>query len=48
MYGLSSIEKILEVYSLSEIIELNDLTEEEVLEYLVTQNFLSLPEVRPL
>ena len=39
---------ILEVYDLSEIIEYNDLTQEEVLEYLVEQSILKLPEVQPL
>lgn len=39
---------ILEVYDLSEIIELNDLTQEEVLEYLVENKILLLPEVQPL
>lgn len=39
---------ILEVYDLSEIIEYNDLTQEEVLEYLVEHHILKLPEVRPL
>lgn len=39
---------ILEAYSLEEIINLNDYTEEEALEYLVTQGFLELPEIQPL
>jgi len=39
---------ILETYSLSELFELNDLTEEEVLDHLVTQGFLHLPEITPL
>lgn len=39
---------ILEVYDLSEIIEYNDLTQEEVLEYLVEHKILKLPEVQPL
>jgi hypothetical protein len=39
---------ILEVYDLSEIIELNDLTQEEVLEYLVENRILKLPEIQPL
>jgi len=39
---------ILETYSLEEIFELNDTTEEEVLDFLVTQGFLKLPEVTPL
>lgn len=39
---------ILETYSLQELLELNDLTEEEALDYLVTQGFLKLPEITPL
>jgi len=39
---------ILETYSLEELFELNDVTEEEALEFLVTQGFLELPEVQPL
>ena len=39
---------ILQTYTLSEILELNDCTEEEVLDFLVTQNFLELPEILPL
>lgn len=39
---------ILETYTLSEIFELNDLTEEEVLEYLVSQRVITLPEIKPL
>lgn len=42
------IANILETYTLSEIFEYNDLTEEEVLEYLVYQGIIKLPEVRPL
>lgn len=41
-------ETVLETYSLEEILELNDVTEEEALEFLVTQGFLELPEVQPL
>ncbi len=41
-------DKILEVYDLSEIIEYNDLTQEEVLEYLVDTGFIKLPEITPL
>lgn len=39
---------VLEVYSLEEILELNDLTTEDVLDYLVTQGFVRLPEIQPL
>jgi hypothetical protein len=39
---------ILDTYSLEEIFELNSVTEEEALEFLVTQGFLDLPELKPL
>lgn len=39
---------ILEVYDLSELIEMNDLTQEEVLEYLVEHRLIKLPEIQPL
>jgi len=42
------LSKYLETYSLEEIFELNDVTEEEVLDYLVTQNFLELPDPKPV
>lgn len=43
-----SVAAILETYTLSELIELNDLTEEEVLEYLVAHGILRLPMIQPL
>jgi hypothetical protein len=39
---------ILDTYELSEIIELNDLTQEDVLEYLVEHGVLRLPEIIPV
>lgn len=39
---------ILETYSLSEILEMNDLTEEDLLEYLVEERMVRLPEIKPL
>ena len=42
------IEHLLETYELSEIIELNGLTEADVLYYLVEQKFIELPETLPL
>lgn len=38
-------EEVLNVYSLSEIIEINGLSEEDVLEFLVEQQMLVLPLV---
>lgn len=40
--------KILETYTLEELLEVNDLTEEDVLEFLVEEGYLELPEVLPL
>lgn len=39
---------ILETYSLEDILELNDLTPEDCLEYLVEEGFVDLPEILPL
>jgi len=38
----------LDTYTLAEIIELNDLSEEEILEYLVGEKVIRLPDVLPL
>ena len=38
----------LEVYSLEEILEYNDITEEELLMFLLDERFLKLPDVEPL
>lgn len=43
-----SLSTLLETYSFVEILELNDLTEEEALDFLVTQGFLELPDIKPL
>lgn len=42
------IGSVLEAYSLSEILEMNDLTEEDALEYLVDQGVVKLPSIQPL
>lgn len=39
---------ILEAYTITELLELNDKTEEECLEFLVDMKFITLPEVLPL
>jgi hypothetical protein len=41
-------EHILDIYSLEDILEYNDITTEEALEYLVNQEFIKLPEIQPL
>lgn len=43
-----SVTALLEAYSFSEILELNDLTEEEAIEYLVAHGQIKLPEITPL
>jgi len=39
---------ILDVYSLEEILELNDTTPEEALEFLLSHGYIELPEVIPV
>lgn len=39
---------ILEAYSIEELLELNDKTNEEAVDFLVTHGFIDLPEVQPL
>jgi len=39
---------LLEVYTLGEILELNDKTEEECLEFLVEEGYVILPKIKPL
>lgn len=45
---LKRVENALSVYTLEEIIEINELTEEEVLEFLLDQKFIRLPSVMPI
>jgi hypothetical protein len=42
------VECYLKTYSLEEIFELNDLTVEDVLIYLVEQGFIDLPDPSPI
>ncbi len=39
---------ILETYTLEEILELNDKTTEDCLEFLVEEGFVRLPSIKPL
>ncbi len=39
---------ILETYTLEEILELNDKTTEDCLEFLVEEGFVKLPSIKPL
>jgi hypothetical protein len=43
-----SLSAYLDAYTLTEILEMNDLTEEELLEFLVRHHMVNLPEVKPL
>jgi hypothetical protein len=43
-----SLAAVLDTYSLEEILELNDVTEEEVLEFLLKHNFIHLPDPLPV
>ena len=42
------VENILSIYTLESILEYNDLTEVDVLYFLVQQNFIEVPNPRPL
>ena len=41
-------EALLETYTLTELIELNDLTEADALRFLVEEEFIELPDIKPL
>jgi len=43
-----SYSAILDVYSLEDILELNDVTTEEALIFLIEENFIKLPDIKPL
>jgi hypothetical protein len=45
---LTDYSTILETYTFSDLLEINDLTEADVLEFLVEKGFVSLPEILPL
>jgi hypothetical protein len=45
---IDQIERLLQTYDFQDIIDINGLTEEEVLYFLVEQEFVSLPEVKPV
>ena len=44
---MSEYYTILETYTIEDILDLNDITEEEALDYLVTQGFIKLPDIKP-
>jgi hypothetical protein len=45
---IGSIENILQTYTFEEILELNELTEADAVLFLVEQQFISLPNPKPL
>lgn len=45
---MTNLATILDVYSLEDILELNDLTSEDCLIFLVENEFITLPTVRPI
>jgi hypothetical protein len=46
--SVEELENILEVYTLEEIAEFNDLSVVDVLQFLVDQEFIELPEILPI
>lgn len=47
-YELTDYTAILDVYSIEDILELNDVTTEDCLEFLVEEGFVNLPKIKPL
>jgi len=45
---VTELTTLLEVYTLEEILEQNDKTEEDCLEFLIEENFIKLPSIKPL
>lgn len=43
-----SFSAVLDVYDLEQILELNDKTTEECLEFLVEEGYVELPRIKPL
>jgi hypothetical protein len=41
-------DTLLNVYTLEELLELNDKTTEECLEFLVEEKYIKLPTIKPL
>jgi hypothetical protein len=45
---IEGIEEVLQTYTLSDILELNDCSEEDLLYFLVQEEFLTLPNPKPV
>lgn len=48
MFTTNTAERYLATYSLEEILELNELTEADALFFMVEEEFLKLPSVKPV
>jgi hypothetical protein len=48
LIDIQIIETLLETYTLEEVLSENDLTEADALHFLVEQEFITLPNPRPL
>jgi hypothetical protein len=48
IYTYVNYARILEVYSLEDILELNDKTSEDCLGFLVEEGYIDLPSIKPL
>lgn len=48
LYTIEDIERILETYSLEDILEINEVQESDLLYFLMTEGYLKLPEPEPL
>ena len=46
--SVHEIESILSTYTLEEILELNDTSVQDTLQFLLDEEFIELPEIRPL
>jgi hypothetical protein len=46
--NFKEVESILTVYTLEDILVYNELTEEDVLYFLIEEEFLELPEIKPI
>jgi hypothetical protein len=46
--SLSKIERVLQTYTLEEILEWNELTEADILEYCVDVGLITLPNPKPI
>lgn len=47
-YNPVNYSAILDVYSLEQLLEFNDLTLEEALQFMLDAEFLKLPDIKPL